>query len=213
MSPSQLQHRVAWRTNCRWRIKRFRPLCAILSRPSEILVKPAQRGERSRNGGGKCAGKGADSKKAVPRLHAHACPIRRMYTYIPNSTPCLELLTSLPFTVLPENPKTRGFARVCGSGAKRVGSIILFLLLSPFRVILPSMYLTIDPSKPNFSLTKPFLSTNLFRDRNSLSTTTLARYNSDLLNGSQILLVSAITLVSVIRTFSESSIKNEFTSD
>jgi len=53
---------------------------------------------------------------------------RRLYMYTracacAQSAPCLELLTSLPFTVLPKNPKTRGFARVCGSRAKRVGSI------------------------------------------------------------------------------------------
>jgi len=92
-------------------------------------------------------GEGRGFEKATP---AHA-------VHIPNSRPNLELLTDLPFTraVLPENPKTRGFVRVCGSRAERVGSLSLSLSFPRNTFI----YLRIQPpSKPNFSLTKLFLS-------------------------------------------------------
>lgn len=127
-------------------------------------------------------GEGRADSKRQPLLAPHTSQ---------NSRFSLELFPSLPFTraVLPENPKTRGFARVCGSRAERVGSIALplppSLAPSPLLASARCFHLPQDPappSKPNFSLTKPFLSGNLFRDRNSLSTITLARYNSGLLN-------------------------------
>lgn len=125
-------------------------------------------------------GEGRGFEKATPARVAHPRP------RITHRSPLYRFTRA----VLPENPKTRGFACVCGSKAERVGSIALPLLpLSLFLSLFfspprdSSIYLRIQPpSKPNFSLTKPFLSGNLFRDRNLLSTTILARYNSGLLN-------------------------------
>lgn len=143
--------------------------------------------------------KGADSKRqsllARTRVSWRAC----IHTFrIPHPASNYSPVSPLPF--YPKIQK-RGDLLVCAEAVPSAWGRLSSFSFSPSCDT--SIYLTIDPSKPNFSLTKPFLSTNLFRDRNSLSTTTLARYNSDLLNGSQILLVSAITLVPGINIFYE----------
>lgn len=199
--------RKSSRTNCWRRIKRSRPLSLPRAKPLSpfpfylTLQKywsnlPHVLGGRLRNGGGERARWRARIRKGNPRS-------RRTY---PGLAVQPRITHRSPLYPVPFYPKIqkRGDLLVCAEAEPNTygwllslsPSLCLFLSSSRLRAILPSSSRIQPPSKPNFSLTKLFLSGNLFRDRNSLSTTTLARYNSGLLNGGQILLGSAIALTS-----------------
>lgn len=155
-------------------MKRSRPPLLSLTLPFGNIGQTCSM-EGGRVTGVETGDEGCESEREKEREDYFCLERTRRYSYTHARTPlvrtpCLELLSSLPFT-MPFYPKIqkRGDLLVCAEAERNAWG----RLRSPFpprvRVIRSSTSRSRPPSEPNFSLTKPFLFGNLFRDRNSLS--------------------------------------------